>query len=47
MTHVVDLNSAFNILNLTKKWIFTKERPTEFKSKYRSSPSESEDKVEP
>ena len=42
-----DLNSAINILNLTKKWIFTKERPTEFKSKYRSSPSESEDKVEP
>ena len=42
-----DLNSAINILNLTKKWIFTKERPEEFKSKYRSSPSESEDKVEP
>ena len=42
-----DLNSAINILNLTKKWIFNKERPEEFKSKYRSSPSESEDKVEP
>ena len=42
-----DLNSAINILNLTKKWIEKKERPEEFKSKYRSSPSESEDKVEP
>ena len=42
-----DLNSAINILHLTKKWIEKKERPEEFKSKYRSSPSESEDKVEP
>ena len=42
-----DLNSAINIMNLTKKWIEKKERPEEFKSKYRSSPSESEDKVEP
>ena len=42
-----DINSAINILHLTKKWIEKKERPEEFKSKYRSSPSESEDKVEP
>jgi len=42
-----DLNSAINILNLTKKWIFKKERPTEFKSKYRSSLSVNLDKVEP
>jgi hypothetical protein len=42
-----DLNSAVNILNLTRKWIERKERPEEFKMKLRSSPSESEDKVEP
>ena len=42
-----DLNSAINILHLTKKWIQKKERPEEFNSKYCSSPSESEDKVEP
>ena len=42
-----DLNSAVNILNLTRKWIESKERPEEFKMKLRSSPSESEDKVEP
>ena len=43
-----DLNSAVNILNLTKTWIDRKERPNEFK--LRSSPSVSmtrEDKVEP
>jgi hypothetical protein len=42
-----DLNSAVNILNLTKAWIDRKERPDEFKMKLRSSPRENEDKVEP
>lgn len=42
-----DLNSAVNILNLTKAWLERKERPEEFKMKLRSSPSESKDKVEP
>ena len=40
-----DLNSAVNILNLTKAWIDRKERPEEFK--LRSSPRVNEDKVEP
>jgi hypothetical protein len=42
-----DLNSAVNILNLTKLWLERKERPTEFCHKSRSSPCESRDKVEP
>jgi len=42
-----DLNSAVNILNLTKAWIESKERPNEFCHKLRSSPRENEDKVEP
>ena len=42
-----DLNSAVNILNLTKVWIDRKERPEEFCHKLRSSPHENEDKVEP
>ena len=42
-----DLNSAVNILNLTKVWIDRKERPGEFCHKLRSSLRESEDKVEP
>lgn len=45
-----DLNSAVNILNLTKAWIDRKERPEEFCHKLRSSLIVSqtrEDKVEP
>ncbi len=45
-----DLNSAVNILNLTRMWLDRKERPNEFCRKLRSSPSVSlirEDKVEP
>ena len=45
-----DLNSAVNILNLTKMWLERKERPSEFCHKLRSSPSVSmtrKDKVEP
>ena len=34
-----DLNSAVNILNLTRMWLDSKERPEEFKMKLRSSPS--------
>ena len=42
-----DLNSAVNILNLTRMWLDSKKRPNEFCRKSRSSPRESEDKVEP
>jgi hypothetical protein len=44
-----DLNSAVNILNLTRMWLERKDRPIEFCRKSRSSPSVSthEDKVEP
>ncbi len=42
-----DLNSAVNILNLTKLWLERKERPIEFCHKSRSSPLLREDKVEP
>jgi len=45
-----DLNSAVNILNLTKLWLEKKERPVEFCRKSRSSPSVAEtqeDTVEP
>ena len=34
-----DLNSAVNILNLTRMLLDSKERPDEFKMKLRSSPS--------
>jgi len=42
-----DLNSAVNILNLTRMWLDSKERPVEFCRKSRSSPLSKEDKVEP
>ena len=42
-----DLNSAVNILNLTRMWMDSKERPVEFCRKSRSSPLSKEDKVEP
>jgi hypothetical protein len=42
-----DLNSAVNILNLTRMWLERKDRPFEFCHKSRSSPLSKEDKVEP
>ena len=44
-----DLNSAINIMNLTRMWLEQKDRPVEFCHKSRSSPlsNTKEDKVEP